>query len=122
MKRCILSGRGNSTDAVLKGRQARLGFISLGTNKDQLLRGIQSIRTFANLQYLFQNFESKMLVELIICRTFYTIASFFLSARTVKTVHLSLTFMARVRCGSHFLPVNKMRIASSLWRSKEILN
>jgi len=34
----------------LKGRQANFGVSSLGTNKDQLLHRIQSVRTFTNLQ------------------------------------------------------------------------
>jgi len=41
----------------LKGRQVRLCIIYHGTNKDQLLHRIQSIRTFTNLQYLY-NFST----------------------------------------------------------------
>jgi len=37
-------------ELCLKGRQANSGISSLGTNKHELLRRIQSIRTFTNLQ------------------------------------------------------------------------
>ena len=50
-KRSILFGRGNSTKLCLKGRQANTGVTSIGTNKDQLLHRIQSVRIFTNLQY-----------------------------------------------------------------------
>jgi len=49
-KRYILLGRGNLTKLCLKGRQANSGVGPIGTNKDQLLHRIQSIRTFTNLQ------------------------------------------------------------------------
>ena len=46
--------QGNLTQAVLKRRQANSGVGFLGTNKDQLLNRIQSVRTFTNLQYFRQ--------------------------------------------------------------------
>jgi hypothetical protein len=43
-KQSILFGQGNLTDTLYKRRQAMFGITSLGTNKDQLLHRIQSIR------------------------------------------------------------------------------
>ncbi len=54
-KQSILLGRGNSTTLCLKGRQANSGVRTIGTNNDQLLHRIQSVRTFTNLQYSKQS-------------------------------------------------------------------
>jgi len=73
--------RGNSIKETrqrlcLKGRQARLGIISIGTNKDQLLHRIQSLWTFTNLQYndgnliLVLKITKKIMLSFMLCQDY----------------------------------------------------
>jgi len=59
----------------LKGRQANFGVSSLGTNKDQLLHRIQSVRTFTNLQYFWECFFGIPLCFLNMCHFFRNFSS-----------------------------------------------